>query len=97
MGVRRSRHRPACPDRASAARGNTSAGEKIKAPALLTSVACTLGEWLGAGPHRCIFVRVLQWIPYSYSPENEGNQKESKMYIGGGAILLIIILFLFLR
>jgi hypothetical protein len=44
---------------------------------------------------RC--VRVLKYIPCSYFSERAGNQKEFKMYIGGGALLLVIILVLFLR
>jgi hypothetical protein len=35
---------------------------------------------------------------FLHSPgESVGNQKESKMYIGGGMILLIIVLFLIFR
>jgi len=29
------------------------------------------------------------------TPESVGNQKESKMYIGGGALLLIVLLLVF--
>ena len=46
---------------------------------------------------RC--ARVLKYITRSYSSESVGNQKESKMYIGGGIglVLLIVVLVLFFR
>jgi hypothetical protein len=44
---------------------------------------------------RC--VRVLKYITRHYTSESAGNQKEFNMYIGGGLLLLLIVLFLVLR
>lgn len=41
--------------------------------------------------------RVLKYIPRSYLPPERCNEKESNMYIGGGMLLLLIVLFLFFR
>jgi hypothetical protein len=47
--------------------------------------------------HRPGCVRVLKYITRHYTSESAGNQKECNMYIGGGLLLLIIVLFLVLR
>jgi hypothetical protein len=61
-------------------------------------------RWWGAATrsvralaHRPRCVQVLKYITRHYSSENAGNQKESNMYIGGGLLLLLIVLFLVLR
>jgi hypothetical protein len=40
---------------------------------------------------------VLKYFTRHYTSESAGNQKESNMYIGGGLLLLLIVLFLVLR
>jgi hypothetical protein len=58
-----------------------------------------VGPGVRAPANRPRRARVLKYILRSYSSESAGNQKESKMYIGGGIglVLLIVILVMFLR